>query len=254
MISRYEATLNGISLESINPAILLTDISYDPPSRRYSTYAVAKRDGSRVYRAYKEKSSVTVQFAIREYDTMKRQSICQQICAWARNGGTLRTNDRDGQMLKCICEQLPSIPSVLQWTEPLSITFAAYELPYWQDVNLSTLTLSGTSNNGTIYIPGSAPDTVMEVEVTAGAEITALELTVEDTTLTLSGLSVASGNSIVISYDDHMIQSIKTGSTSLLNKRTGADDLIAKCGQFNLVSYTANASCDVTFRGRGLWE
>lgn len=254
MISRYSAALNGISLESINPKILLTDIMADPPNRKVSTYMMAQRDGGRITRNYKEKASVTIRFMIREYDIAKRQVICQQICAWAKDGGKLVTNDRIGQELTCVCDQQPTISSALHWTDELSVTFTAYELPYWREVNPATLTLTGSTGSGAIYIPGSAPGTVMEVSVTAKATITSLSFTVGDTTMQLTGLNIANGATVEISYDEHMIQSIKTGTTSLLNKRTGADDLVARCGASNTVSYTASGNCDVTFRGKGLWE
>ena len=71
--------------------------------------------------------------------------------------------------------------------------------------------------------------------------------------MTLSGLSVGAGNTIKIEYDDQLIQSIRVGSTSILDKRTGADDLIANCGEVNSLSFSSSASVTVTYKVRGLW-
>ena len=254
MISRYEVTLNGVKLNDLHSKILVLDVNYAEPNREFGTFSPAKRDGGRMYRKYKEKASVTVSFAIREYAIAERQRICQLIGTWAMNGGELMINDRTNQKLVCECERKPAISSARDWTATLTITFTAYAVPYWQDTVPATLTLSGTSKSGTLYVPGSAPETVTEVTITAGAALSSISLTVAGKTMTLSGLSVASGGVITISYDSQMIQSIKTGSTSLLNKRTGADDLLAKCGANNSMSFSASASCTVVFKARGLWD
>ncbi len=254
MIGRYYASLNTISLESINPCILIYDISYDAPSRNRQSYTLVKREGATIYSSVKEKASCTISFFIREPDIAKRQRICQSVCAWARNGGELCTNDRKDQKLVCICEKLPAITSALKWTEPLSITFTAYSQPYWQEVFPSTLTLSGTSGNGKLFIPGSAPETMVEISATARASLPSISFTVGSYTISLSGLSVTSGQVIKITYDNQMIQSIKVGNTSLLNKRTGADDLKAQCGTSNNISFSASANTTVVFSARGLWE
>lgn len=254
MISRYQAILNGISLQSLSPDILITDISYPEPGIQLSTYTRAQRDGAGIYQRYKDKAAVAIRFAIRAYDIARRQQICQQVCNWAKDGGDLRINDRPGQRLVCICETMPRLNSVRNYTDEIEIQFAAYAVPYWQEIIPETISLSGSSASGNLFVPGDAPEAVVEVTITANATLTSISLTTGDTTLSLAGISVPSGSSIQIAYDDELIQSIKTGSTSLLANRTGADDLMAKCGTINHVSYTANASCTVTFRVRGWSE
>jgi len=54
-------------------------------------------------------------------------------------------------------------------------------------------------------------------------------------------------------YDDNMIQRIMDDTTSLLSKRTGADDLIAVCGERNRMAFTASGNADVVFSARGAW-
>ena len=253
MISRYEAVLNGTALSTIHPAILVLDISYAQPQIKTNTYTSARRQGARVYRRYFGKSSVTVSFEIHEYDTQKRMTICNAVQAWAKSGGVLQTSDRDGQQLRCICDAYPVINSALRWTGTLSVTFSAYTLPFWAEREPVELTLTDTSGSGTLVVPGSVEEAPVEVEITAGGTLTTLGLTVNGRTLSLSGVSVSSGNKITISYDDEMIQSITTGTTSLLDKRTGVDDLLAVCGESNAFSFESDVSCTVVYRVRGLW-
>lgn len=253
MISRYWATLNGVPLNSISQDILILDIEYESPNITTETHEVAKRQGSRIYRRYIGRNSVTINFAIRAYDIMDRQEICKSIARWAKNGGVLQTSDRKGQRLHCVCDRFPTITSALKWTDTLSVTFSAYALPFWEEISASTLTITGTSKNGSLYVPGSVDNAMVEASIKANSALSNITLKVNDYFITLSGLSVAAGQIIEIAYSDEMIQSIKVGNTSILNKRSGSDDLIANCGETNNFSISSNASVTATFKVRGLW-
>lgn len=253
MISRYEATLNGMPLSAISADILILDIAYPPAEISFSTYRGAKRHGNRVYREYVDHRDVTISFAIRSYDIVERQTICNAVQRWAKNGGVLQTNDHEGQQLRCVLLSPPSLQSAKKWTDPITLTFRAYAMPFWEDVIPTILTLSGTSKSGTLYVPGSVDGGCFEIEAVPSGTLTTLNLTTNGKTVTLSGISVSSGTAVKIEYDDEMIMSIKAGNTSLLNKRSGADDLPMLCGENNAVSFSANVSCSVTFKGRGVW-
>lgn len=253
MISRHEVYLNGVALSSVNPDILILDVQYQPATFQTETFATAKRQGARILRRYADKTLVTVNFAIRKYSTRERQSAYSDVVNWAKNGGVLQTSDRDGQILRCVCEAFPSLQSVSRWTDTLSIVFAAYALPYWEEQNPVTLRLSGSSGENSMYVPGNVDGAMVEATITANASLSSISLTVNERQLSLSGLSVTANQVISISYDDEMIQSIKVGTTSLLNKRTGVDDLMANCGDTNTFGFTSNSSVDVDFIVRGLW-
>lgn len=250
---RHEAILNGTALSTLHPSIYILDISYPPPAIRTESFSVAKRDGARIRRQYIEKNTVTIQMMVRAYDVKQRQQICGEIARWARAGGILETNDRPGQQLRCICETAPTIASALKWTDPVTVTFSAYEKPFWEEKIQSALTLTGANASGSLYVPGDAGITFIEATITANAPLASVTIQAGEDALTLSGLSIASGGSIIISYSDDMIQSIKTGTTSLLNKRTGADDLRAACGGTTAVSISASASVTAQLKARGLW-
>ena len=253
MISRYDATLNGISLASISGDILVLDINPTPAVFGDERIQTAKRYGSRMVRRNYESASVSISFEIHAYDIRKRQEICNAVVKWAKNGGVLESNDRQGQFLRCVCSQYPAIESARNWIDPVTVAFTAYEIPFWQEKDTVSVKLTGTSKTGSLYIPGNVDGTLVEATIKANASLSSVTLGVNSRTLTLSGLSISSGGIINITYDEHGIQSIKNGNTSLLSKRTGVDDLIGNCGESNSLSLTASASVDATFIGRGLW-
>lgn len=253
MISRYNAILNDVPLGNISSDILILDIKYQAPTFQDDTFAVAKRNGARLVDRIFQKTEVSVIFEIHAYGTKERQSICNDIVRWAKNGGVLETNDRDGQYLQCVCTGFPVIESVKNWTDPLTITFTAYAYPFWQEKIPSTMTLTGTTGSGILFVPGNVDNALVRARIKANASLSSVELTVNGRILSLTGLSVNANQIIEISYDENAIQSIKVGSTSLLDKRSGVDDLLARCGERNTVAFSSNASADVTFDVKGMW-
>lgn len=253
MISRYDVFLNGVALSSISHDILILDVQYPPVTIRNETFALARRQGAQITRRYVDSNSVSVLFEIRSYDINERQAILNSIVRWAKSGGILQTNDRQGQRLRCICEQFPSVSSAKNRGQEMQIVFSAYSLPFWEDVYPANLTITGTNASGSLYVPGNVDGAFVEATATANGTLTSIKFIAGNTNLTLSGINVASGGKVVIAYDDDMIQSIKTGNTSLLSKRTGDDDLLVNSGETSMFGVVANVSCSVEYRVRGLW-
>lgn len=261
MISRYEVSLNGISLASLHESILILDVIHPVPEYNYNTIGSVKRNGVRIQRQYKEKQTCTIVFAIRAYDIRDRQKISQSIVAWARNGGKLRVNDREGQYLDCVCESLPSVNSVRNWTDPLEITFAAYVIPYWQEEELTTVVFPSSQAQGVnIYIPGNGGIVEVGVTFTVNSDLASggwITCRGENgSSLHLGrGMEFVAGTTITIDYDENHIMRIKdTDGNSYLYYRLGTDDIIGICGQVNGFWFDSNPACSVSFFARGRWE
>lgn len=255
MISRYQVSLDNNDMAELDDNLLILNVSHDEPKKIIDTAQLGSGDGLYIAREHKERASVTVTFELHHYSIKKRQEACQKVVAWARKGGMLRVNDREGQFLRCICESFPYVNSVRDWTAPLSITFTAYGLPYWQEDEATILTLTGASASGTLKVPGNADDARVEVFIVPKNTLTNIKITVGSTSISLEGISVASNSSVDIYYDSDVLK-ILSGKKSLLANRTGAssDDLMAKCGGNTSVSVTANVSVTATIMARGCWQ
>lgn len=252
MISRYSVWLNDVSLSEVDPEIYVSDIGYNAVSRQFNTSRLAARDGLFSGDDYFGENKTTVTFLIRKYNTQERQSVLQNILVWAANGGWLKTSDRPFQRIYVKCTRLPSINSVMRWTDNLTLEFTAYDFPYWQDEEPMTISLD-SGENETVYIP-SAFNVYVEAKITAAASLTQFSISVGDTTLSFANLSVSSGDIITVAYsDEHHILDVSVGTLSILDKRTAnsSDDLIAKTGN-NIVSFSTSggsAECELYFRG-----
>lgn len=255
MISRYEVTLDGVALSSVHDQLMILDVQHSPGQRQATTARKAKGNGVYITDLYQAQTTVSIVFELHIYDTRERQRVCQDIASKAMQCKILQTSDRPGQRLHVICDQPPAIESAQQWTTPIVMTFSAYSLPFWEESAPASITLSGTSNTGSFFVPGNAGETFVDVEVTAPSGMSSLTISVGSTTISLTGLSVAAGGVVRMTHDENGILSIKNGNTSFLSHRTAAssDDLLVISGKRNNVSVSANNSVSCNFKARGVW-
>lgn len=256
--SRTRVYLNGVGLADIDPSIIIRDVSYQVPQIATRTVERARYHGSHVTRQRMDTSGVTVTFEIREYSPSFRQSVAERVTAWAMSGGVLTTDDRPGKRLHVVCTTPPAIESALKWTDALTLGFSAFDNPFWEDAHPSLLVLTGISNSGQMYGPGSASDPFVEVDVKpASSTMHSLTLTAGSSTMTFLDLTIPSGKTFSLYYDQSMILHAVRADTgaALLSKRSAAsaDDLMITRGVFSTVSYTADVSVSATFKTRGLY-
>lgn len=251
MISRYNAWINDVALSEIHPDVYVMDIAYQPVSTSINVSDRGGQDGQHSgQNAHVKNNKVVITFMVRAYETNARQSIVQDVIWWAGKGGWLKCSDRLGQKMYVKPSKYPAASSVMRWSDPLTIELTAYEYPFWVSDAVTEVTLSN-GQTSSVYMAG-VWESCAEAEVTANAAVTSLTITVGDTSITFSGLSMASGDVLTISYtDEKHIMEIKLNGSSALNKRTAssADDLIVHPGA-NAVSFTAdgNASCVIKVR------
>ena len=255
MISRYEVVLNGQSMSEIDERLLILDVNYPDHEYEMQTSTPAGSESTIVDNRKKGKASVTVTFELHVYDIAERQEVLQRVIAWCKNGGTLQVNDRPEQRLNAICENIPALGSVRDWTSPLAIVFSAYTIPYWEDIEETSVSLQGSNTSRTIAVPGLAGETPVNVEITSSQTITAFAVGAGSNTINVKGISCPPNTPIRIGHDANGLLYIRQNNTSILNKRTAesSDDLKVPCGGNARISVTASASVTAKFSIRGYW-
>lgn len=260
MIMRYRCAIDGKELDAIDESIYITDIRETAPKMRTESVLNAIYSGTRITRRTRQSLSVKISFAIRERDVFQRQRIMQQINAWAKEG-YLTLSTRPGQRLRVIPEALPATDSALRWWDTLTMDFAAYALPYWQDQIPTSAVLSGTEGTKTVFVPGDAweeEDVFVEADVTnkGSASMNALTLTAGDTYFRFASLNLPPGKTLNITYEDDGILRILTDGASALAKRLpeSSDDLRLPIGKSGALSVSADQSVSMTYRFRGVYR
>ena len=256
MISRYRISLGGVQLDSLDDNLRILDIGY--PSANYITNqnTVANADGYELTDERLEKTTVTVTFELHIYDVALRNEVCQKVRAWAKNGGTLITNDRKGQRLQDVkCELLPSIESAKNWTDPITMTFATTYNPHWQSVEEKSIILTGKNPKGTLKMDGSVINTLVSVDVVANENVTNFKIIVGTTNIELKGISLSAGQNLVIDYVKSRYLRIRVEGASVLGQLqpNSSDRLMAKSGINSAVNISANGKVTATVRARGCW-
>lgn len=250
--TKYEAWMNGEALSGISPDLYISSIKATPPKATVTASEMAKRNGEHIDSIRWKGTSVSISFILRKSTGKIRQEIVQKVCAWAAKG-VLEISDRPGQQLRVVCINPPYVDDSCSWTTPITITLQTADFPFWESKTPASLTLSGSSGSGNLYVPGNAGEAYLEATITPGNSMANITITSGSTSITLTGVGATSANPLVIAYDGNGFLTIKVGTTSVLNKRTGADDLVVECGKINAISYTASASVTAVFRARGLW-
>lgn len=257
-----DCRLNGLSPAAIDPAVLLIDVREHPPQMSRLTLPMAGREGLQLTRQQRASLSVTCELELHDPDPVRRKSLCQRVARWAAPGGWLTLSDRPGQRLRVTCDAPPVLPSALHWTQPVSVTFTAWEAPWWEDARPTAATATAPAATGSLLLrpPGDLP-APLAASFTAQGAVSALSLACGGATVALSGLAMAAGETLTIDYDDRqllriVIRSGAGAERSALRCRSAdsPDDLWLTPRQDNKVSWQAAGpvTASVSARGRYL--
>ena len=254
MRSRYLAALDGVELSAIAPEIIVTDITHNAPVREVRASDIAGRNGKLYTRTVTSITGVTVSFEIHTQDVRRRAAIMEDVQRWAMPGGVLTTSDRPDRVLRVVCESLPTVGSAQKWTGVCSIGFVAYAVPFWEDESPRRVSITGNGSKS-LFVPGFAAPASVEATVknTGSGTISSVTLTAGDTSMTFNGLSLASGQTMMLSHDARGLLTARIGGTSVLDKRTAAssDELELEPGRNATLTATTNGTASTTFAVRG---
>ena len=249
MTPRFSCALNGVTPGSIDPALVVTDLTELPPRRRVASVPTV-RHGLRMLRRVRESLTVRVSFIIPAYDPVQRRTLLQKLHAWGEPGGLLTTSDRPGQQLRVVCDTLPML-SALSWADEIGMEFTACAPPFWEFAEETSVTAAGEA---TLLLPGDVEEIPVSCEVLnlGSAPLTTLTLHCGDTGMTFTGLSIAPGGLFSLSGADGLLQ-VTDGSESLLMHRSADshDLLLADGGLPATVLAAGDQPVEAVFHARG---
>ena len=260
MIWSRRVALNGVQLDEVDPSIVIQSIEPADGRDNISAVGSAYGYGQRITGIRRDTLDINIKFSIdiRKDNMAGRAAVLEAVNAWAAtaaDGAWLTVNYKENRRLWVTMAQVPGEGSLWDWAREYQLTFRAYAVPYWED-ETATQAVSAVASSGgmTLAVPGNTKS-VAEIKVAnkSGASITTVSVTVDGQTMAFSGIVLGGSQTLVI---DHVLSGslyylrARIGSTSVLAKRTGANDFSVKPGNRS-ISWSASRAVQVTASVRG---
>lgn len=254
MILSRRVSLGGVQLDELDESIVIRGIDTGVPHESLDAVSRMGGAGQRLVSQHWETLDVSVRWAmdIPKRQLARRREVFEAVTSWAMQNGWLTVNYMTGRRMYVDKTILPGSGDMWNWTDEFTITFRAYNVPFWQDEQPISIVRNGiTTVSASINIPGQAR-TVLDVSFknTSGASMDTLSVSAGGNTISLSGLGLASGSTVAISHGTDGLLRIMKGSTSVYDKYTGSDDLYVNPGACT-VSITAGKTGNATISATG---
>jgi len=266
--------LGGVQLDEVDERIVIRAVEPAEGKGTISTVSSAAGNGQRITGSRRDTTEIKVTFAILEHGITEegmqaRAEVLEAANAWAaaasrENGGAwLTVGYKPNRRLRVVLEQAPGEGGMRDYTKEFSVTFKAYEIPYWEEESANSTVIGGSvsSKTGSIEIGGSAPAQLnVQLDNKSGALINTATVSVGGKSIAFTDLALAARESLFIDHTDRGLIRMRIRNTSgsyrsVMAKRTAtsADDLVVTPG-VKSISYSAQRACEmtVTWRARFL--
>ena len=249
-----QISLNGEPLTGVHPSIVIRNI--DPGVARENVQSAIRMGGygQRITAANWEPREVTVTYAIDipKKKLADRRAVFDKVCEWARQKGWLTVNFMPLRRLYVDRTEITTMGDPFEWLTEFTITFKAYNVPFWQDeVPVTATFTSVSSGDKSITVRGNAPG-VLDVSFknTSGSACANVAFTVGSSTLTFTGINLANNATLEITHGTDGLLRAMVGTTSVYSSMTGGDDLYTKPGA-NTLTLSASKSGTLTLTSYG---
>lgn len=254
MREKLNCAINGDSFNELSPTLFIQDFEEKIKTRTDTT----NRPHAGTYLIYqdgRDTLEVTVKFMIKERDLAKRQAIIARVNGWAKYGW-LTLNTRPEQKLYVYCTKKAD-SKTLKWSDDMTLTLTAYDLPYWQDRIPVIASVTGTSGTVNIRPLGTRP-CLLEAEITNnfGSAVANVSLSCNGKTIALNGVGLPNGKTLKLYYDERRLLHATIDGAGKLSCRTetSADDIFLADNATNKVTVSASGKCTFRIIGRGLYD
>lgn len=254
MILSKRVALNGVQLDELHDAIVIQRIDPGTPTRNIGTTSLMGGAGQRITGDHWETLDVTVEYGINlpKREMEERRQVFEAVTAWALDGGWLTVNWLPNRRVWVDRAEIANGGDMWEWTNTYTITFRAYCVPFWLD-EVPTTETSPLISNGqiSINVAGNV-QSVLDVrfENRSGATINNFKVSAGGNELVLSSLALGGYEALQISHGTDGLLRITAGTRSVLDKRTGSDDLYVMPGD-NVVRVTADRAGALTVMSYG---
>lgn len=246
--------LGGQQLDQVDDAVVIRSINTGATRETVQAVSMMGGSGQRVTGRHWDTIDVSVNYAINipKKQQTARRAVFDAVNAWAMAKGWLTVNYMTGKRLWVDSVTLPGSADLWDWAEEFTITFRAYAVPFWQDVD------PVTSTGESITVPGMT-ETVCDAELAneSGETIDSLTLQIGSSSFSFTGLGLTDGETLKIGHENDgtlfiRIYASESSYRSVFDKRTGgsSDDLYVTPGSKLITVSAEGVTWSVSCRGR----
>ena len=254
MILSKRAALGGVQLDELHEAIVIQRIDPGTTQKNISAVSMMGGAGQRITGEHWETLDVVIEFGINlpKREMELRRQIFDMVAAWALRGGWLTVNWMPNRRVWVDRVELPNGGDMWEWTNTYSLTLRAYSVPFWQDETPVTVSHPQITNGSVNIEVGGNVQSVLDLEFRniSGMTINNLRVSAGGNTLVLSSLGLGGSETLMISHGTDGLLRITAGGRSVLDRRTGSDDLYVMPGT-NTVTIQADRAGALTVRSYG---
>ena len=253
MILSRRVSLGGQQLDELDERIVIRSVNPGVPNEALGATERMGGVGQRLTSQHWNSLDVIVTYAIDvpKTDLKTRKEIFDAVNSWALKGGWLKVNYIKNRRLYVDKVIVPGSGDLFNWTNEYTLTFRAYNVPFWTDTTPESVTKQVSNGSISIDVPGQV-QTVLNATLqnVCGQTISDISIKVGKNTLKFAGINLGGTATLTISHGHDGLLRAKVGDTSVYNKITGGEDLYADPG-VNTVTIESKRALKVTIEATG---
>ncbi len=234
MILSRRVSLAGVQLDSLSNAIVIRGVNCGVPHESVTAVSRMGGAGQRMTSQHWEYMEVAVTYAIDlpKRSLAARRQVFDAVNQWAMKKGWLTTNQMNGRRLYVDKTVFPSSGDMWNWTGEYTVTFRAYNVPFWQDDTAATASESGIASGSVSLTVGGNVESVLDATFknTSGSTVDSVTIAVSGNALVFTDLGLANNETLTIAHGTDGILRAAIGGTNVIAKRSGSDDLYVEPG------------------------
>ena len=254
MILTRRAALGGVQLDELHERIVIRSINPGVPNESIQATARMGGAGQRMTSQHWNQLDVSISYAIdvprRELEL--RRQIFEMVNAWALRKGWLTISYLPNRRMYVDKVVVPGSGDLWNWTDEFTITFRAYNVPFWQDeMPTQTQIDLAAGGSGTVEVGGNVES---PLDVTfrnrSGMTVNNFSIQAGGHNIRLTGLGLSGSGTLAISHGTDGLLRITADGRSVYDKYTGSDDLTVSPGQC-WFSFSADRAGRLTVQSYG---
>lgn len=262
MILSRRVSIGGTQLDEIDDAVVIRNVDTGVSHESVNSVNRMGGFGQRMTMQHWESLEVNVTFAIDidKRNLERRREVFDAVMAWAKVKGWLRTTSQPGKRMRVDKVVLPAAGDLREWTREYTLTFRAYGVPFWQEINPAELAVNSITNGTKSFEVGGIERTVADVTARniSGQTIADITITVGNNTMVFKGLNLLGTETLHIYHGTDGLLRIRaetsTASRNCFSLRTpeSADDFYVDPGTVS-VKVESKRAVKLTVTAAGRW-